>query len=197
MNRRNFFLSLLATAAPLVLPGCGQDRRSAADAAPSAESPSESNEIIAYKKENQAILKAADQRQEEQERMARAVARTRQYRWRVQYTDGDAWSKFINQHIQVFRMLRQDATQSSTETVHCTICDGRGQVDFCVACKDTGKCPTCGGTGTLPVGEICPTCQGNGKCFLCHGAGKMACPFCDDGLVYANQPDPPDKLPID
>jgi hypothetical protein len=67
---------------------------------------------------------------------------------------------------------------------------------FCVVCGETGKCPTCNGTGALRDDSICPTCQGNGKCFHCHGSGHMACPFCEDGAVYAKQPLPPNEIPV-
>jgi CheY-like chemotaxis protein len=106
-----------------------------------------------------------------------------------------AWSRLVSTNGAAYQKLRALAVSSPKGITPCTLCDGRGKVDYCVLCEGKGKCLTCGGTGHLQTGDLCPNCLGSGKCYLCGGGGKMACPFCDDGEVYAKLPPPPDRLP--
>jgi hypothetical protein len=194
MKRRNFFFVLMGNLAWVLLPGCG--RNSGADGKAGADAPTEGNEVRAYEEANREQLEAATQREKMQQRLAEAVAHTKDYREQLQYTCGDAWAKYVSQNMKLFMSLRQQAARSPSQAAPCTICNGRGQASFCVLCKDTGKCPTCGGTGALSTGAMCPTCQGRKVCYLCHGSGKMTCAFCNDGSVAVDQSTPPDKMPI-
>jgi hypothetical protein len=203
MKRRIFVALMIGILAWQLLPGFSRNSssRPAAGAPAAAPDPtlvrSQINAAAAYNTENRAQIEAALEQEKAQQRMAKAVAQTKDYRGMLQLRTEDAWSSFINEHRPAFHDLRREAARSTAGTVSCTICGARGVLDFCVVCGDTGKCPTCNGTGALRDGSICPTCEGNGKCFHCHGSGKMACPFCDDGLVYARQPLPPNVIPID
>lgn len=71
----------------------------------------------------------------------------------------------------------------------CDMCNGQGQQGTCRYCKGTGKCISCGGSGTEVAenGQIfpCHTCNGSGlHTNLFHGVtkpcnGKDACHQCD------------------
>jgi CheY-like chemotaxis protein len=106
------------------------------------------------------------------------------------------WAKVLSTNWPVYQKLHAEAVTSPRGAVPCTICNGRGKMDFCVVCNGSGKCQTCGGTGHLPNGQLCPDCLGSGMCYFCEGTGKMACPFCDDGEIYSKMPPPPNLLPI-
>jgi hypothetical protein len=196
MNRRNFLVSLLGNLACLLLAGCGRGSRSESDNAPEPASDQPSAEVIAYEKQNQKLMKHADRVVEEQRQRGEAMAQTEAFRTHLQLDTAAAWSRFINAHLPTFQALRRQALQSPFGRIQCTICNGRGQMDFCLLCNSTGKCPTCQGTGRLNNNDICPTCLGNGKCFHCFGTGKMPCPFCDDGIITAQTPTPPNLMPI-
>ncbi len=114
--------------------------------------------------------------------------------WRV--LRQTAWNSILSTNWDAFKALRRKAAQSPNHETPCTICDGHGSMDPCILCHELrGKCLTCGGAGKC-FGEICPTCLGNGKCFLCHGGGKMACLFCDDGLLSSKGPVPLKEMPV-
>ncbi len=42
---------------------------------------------------------------------------------------------------------------------------------LCHACKDSGRCPKCNGTGADPdnTGNDCGACEGDGRCPECPG----------------------------
>jgi CheY-like chemotaxis protein len=140
---------------------------------------------------------AANLSRQEAERQKRdqAAARTAEVREQLQYARQASWSQVLSTNWQVYQDLRTRASASHGGTTHCTICNGVGQMDFCILCEGSGKCPTCGGAGKLSNGELCSNCLGNRKCYLCGGTGKMVCPFCDDGVVYKKLPLPPNLLP--
>jgi hypothetical protein len=131
-----------------------------------------------------------------------AAANTHQARTEVQIRRHAAWVKLLQDHWPEFQALREQAAQAPDKKVVCTICNGRSSLDLCVACDNTGKCPTCNGSGKV-LDAICATCVGTGKCFLCSGSGKMPCPFCEfpgtkeEGKITAHTPDPPADLRIE
>jgi CheY-like chemotaxis protein len=125
-----------------------------------------------------------------------AAARTYEAREQQRLNRQSYWEQMLSTNWPVYKTLRAQALASPRGTVPCTLCDGRGKMDFCVLCKGTGKCPTCGGSGHLANGELCPNCLGNKMCYLCGGTGKMTCPFCDDGLIYSKMQPPSNLLPI-
>lgn len=145
--------------------------------------------VAAYEEQNRAQLERALQRQRDASPIAAAKAKTTEFRRQLELNTSGAWSALVGKHMAAFLELRRLAGRSASKTERCTICEGHGRLDSCILCNGTGKCPTCHGTGRFGA-EICPTCLGRGKCFFCFGSGSMPCPFCDDGLVYANQPKP-------
>ena len=126
----------------------------------------------------------------------RAATKKLEVREQLQRNKQSAWARVLSTNWPTYQKLHVQAVGSRSGTARCTLCDGRGKVDFCVLCDNSGKCQTCGGLGHVSNGELCPNCLGTGKCYLCGGTGKMACPFCDDGDVYAKLPPPPTLLPI-
>ena len=111
-------------------------------------------------------------------------------------TRASAWSAIVATNWPAYQALREQAAAAPSKMVHCTICEGRGLMSYCVVCEHSGKCIACKGTGLTPFGQVCPTCRGSGKCYLCFGTGKMPCLFCDDGDVYAKGPFPPQNMPM-
>jgi hypothetical protein len=200
MNRRNFIGLALGSFAAWLVPGCGNSSSSdpKADAADSAApTPEQVAAVEAYQEENQKRIAAAIQRKEAQQMMGRAVAQTHEYRQHLQLDREADWLALLRKKEPIFLSLKQKAAHSPSGTVSCTICPGSGQMKLCVMCASTGVCPTCSGEEKIGDHLICPTCQGTGKCFVCAGSGQMHCPFCDDGQVHADQPFPPDEIPID
>jgi CheY-like chemotaxis protein len=114
----------------------------------------------------------------------------------LQRTRGVAWSAVLTTNWPAYEALRQQAAASPAKTAPCTLCNGRGLMAFCVVCEHSGKCVQCKGTGRGSFGERCPACRGSGKCYLCFGTGKMACLFCDDGIIYLKGPAPLAKMPV-
>jgi hypothetical protein len=130
----------------------------------------------------------------------RAAAKTPEFRARLQLAKRSAWQEVVEAHRKEFEALRAESAQAPDKYVRCTICDGKGVLDLCVLCENTGKCPTCHGTGKY-LDEVCPTCQGSGKCFLCLGSGKMPCPFSQSltrmkEVIAPDTPDPAVDFPI-
>jgi CheY-like chemotaxis protein len=127
---------------------------------------------------------------------AEAATKTYEARQQLQLARQPYWAKVLSTNWTVYQKLHAQAVASPKGTAPCTICDGRGKMDFCVVCNGNGKCQTCGGTGHMLNGEPCPDCLGNKACYLCSGTGKMACPFCDDGDIYTKSQSPSNVLPI-
>jgi len=132
----------------------------------------------------------------EQGKRQRAAEKSEEFRKDLQFSRESAWSRVLVSNWQAFKALRQKAAASPHGQTPCTLCDGRGHMDHCVLCQDTGKCPTCAGTGNAAHAEYCPTCLGKGSCYLCRGSKGMSCPFCDAGTVYLKGPVPPGMLPL-
>ena len=126
----------------------------------------------------------------EQGKRQRAAAKVEESRKDLQFAAASAWSGVLVTNWQAFKALRQKAAASPHGQTRCTLCDGRGHMHFCVLCRNSGKCPTCGGTGKAAHDEFCPTCLGKGSCYLCRGSKGMTCPFCDDGTVDVKGPIP-------
>jgi CheY-like chemotaxis protein len=150
----------------------------------------------ALEKEKQAMLASLNPGGTALVNRDRAAVKTAEAREKVRLNKQPAWSRVLSTNWPAYQKLRAEAVSSRKGTVPCTFCDGRGKFDTCVVCDGDGKCQTCGGSGHLANGDLCPNCLGSGKCFLCGGIGKMACPFCDDGEVYAKLPPPPNQIPI-
>ncbi|MDO8725055.1 MAG: hypothetical protein Q7J35_03185 [Candidatus Methanoperedens sp.] len=55
----------------------------------------------------------------------------------------------------------------------------RKRLSTCTACKGSGKCQNCHGTGKIPATLVelydkpCRLCGGTGKCHVCKGKGKI------------------------
>src|SRR6185369_4886925 len=127
---------------------------------------------------------------------AEAASHTYEYRRQWQLVRADAWSAVLAANSQAFATLRHQSEVSPDGDAHCTICDGRGTMDFCVLCENSSKCPSCKGTGKGLRDEICPACMGVGKCYLCSGSGRMPCLYCDDGTISRKGPLPLTSLPL-
>lgn len=176
---------------------------SAAEPVPAAGEPTSitstaSNEVLSPAKPEEAFAgaKELEKMALEKRQRGQAAEKTHDARARLQADKHRAWTEVIQANRQKFEALRKEAAQSPHKMVPCTICDAKGVLDLCVVCDHTSKCPTCRGTGKV-FDEVCPTCMGSGKCFLCSGSGKMPCPFCLDGVITPETPDPPTEIPID
>lgn len=154
------------------------------------------NQFDALEKDKQAYAAELSRKDLERQNRANAAAQTVKYREALQSLKSAPWSQYIAAHLREYQSLRAKAAASPDGRTACTICDGKGKTDFCVLCGSTGKCPTCDGSGRLLGGDFCPTCQGNGNCYLCKGFKKMACAFCDDGVIDIKAPPPPNQMPI-
>ncbi len=125
-----------------------------------------------------------------------ATAENRQARASLQNDRQEVWSTFIRTNWHTYETLRKAVIDSPDHSAHCTLCDGRGLMNFCLLCEGDGQCPACQGTGKSSNGQLCPVCLGTAKCFLCFGKGRMPCPFCDDGVIYASLPLASATLPL-
>jgi CheY-like chemotaxis protein len=114
----------------------------------------------------------------------------------LQTSEQQAWSEVLKTNWQAYLSLKTAAINATNHTAPCTICNGRGSMDFCIICKGSGACLVCGGSGRGAFGQRCAACRGTGKCYLCRGSAKMPCLFCDDGLVYAKAKPPPAQMPV-
>jgi len=132
----------------------------------------------------------------EQGKRQRAAAKNEESRKDLQFAASTVWSNVLVSNWPAFKALREKAAHSPHGQTPCTLCDGRGKMHFCVLCRNSGKCTTCGGTGKAAHNEYCPTCLGKGTCYLCRGSKGMTCPFCDDGTVDVKGPIPPGMMPL-
>src|SRR5579884_394830 len=153
---------------------------------PAAPIPSQANPAAAA--QQQSAFDAANQ--------ARSPQLTQPAREQLRMVHQAAWAALISTNQQTYLKLLHEAVHSKNGKVPCTICGGKGDLDFCIVCGGTGKCPTCHGTGKVAHDDCCPTCLGTGKCYFCNGSGKMACPFCDDGIISAKAQPPPEAMPL-
>jgi len=150
-----------------------------------------------YEQELHAGLEALTRMEDEKEKRDRATAKSMAVRAQLQATCQKAWLEVLAINEPAFKALREKAKLSPNEETPCTICDGKGNMHFCLVCrKSRGVCETCSGLGHNGYGDICPTCLGTRKCFNCFGSGKMLCPFCNDGTISANGPLPPPTMPV-
>jgi hypothetical protein len=150
----------------------------------------------AYEQQTQARIAGLAKIQAERDARARAAAQTETVRLNLRDSHQQAWTALRTNNWQTFQALRKTAATSKDQQTRCTICDGEGYFDHCILClHNDGKCLTCQGTGRVSGAEYCPNCLGSGKCFLCAGRGKMACLFCDDGIISLKNPLPPEKMP--
>jgi hypothetical protein len=153
-------------------------------------------QFAVMEQDQQSFAAEISRRDADQQQRLRAGTKTAQFRKEIQFSRSGAWSQLIAANWEAYQTLRAQAAANVSGTTPCTICDGRGSMAVCFLCGNSGKCPTCFGTGKISGTELCPTCLGTGKCFLCGGTGKMTCPFCDDGIIYKTLPPPPQMLPI-
>lgn len=140
--------------------------------------------------EELAVLETKRKQREEAARQM-FVARSQ-----LQIAKSNAWHGELTKYSQTIQAMLHHADRSSTETIPCSICDGKGTMPYCILCENTGKCPTCGGKGRVELEKSCPTCRGTGKCYLCSGSGRMACLYCDDGTFSRKVSLPPLYLPV-
>lgn len=154
------------------------------------------NQFAILEKNRESYSAELSRRQNDQEKRDQAGARTVEFRKALQYSRSDGWSRFISANRAAYQQLLAKAAADPSGTTPCTICNGRGSMASCFLCENSGKCPTCFGSGKLSDDELCPTCLGSGKCYLCYGTGKMICPFCDDGTIYFKAQPSLKKLPI-
>jgi len=143
--------------------------------------------------EKQTYADEISRRDSLREKRQRAGARTEGFRKQLQFSHSDAWAKMIASNAPAYEKMR--AAAAIYGSAPCTLCSGRGTMGFCVLCGNSGRCPSCNGTGQFE-GDFCPACLGSGKCYLCVGKGRMICPFCDDGEVGSKAPLPPQSLPL-
>jgi len=153
-------------------------------------------QFAAIEKDKEATLAKLGTDEANMQLRERAGSKMYEVREQLQLARQPYWTKVLSTNWPAYKKIHAEAVASPSHTAHCTICDGRGKMDFCVMCNGTGKCQTCGGTGRAADGSPCPNCLGRKSCYLCEGTGRMACPFCDDGDVYAKMAAPPNLLPI-
>ena len=115
--------------------------------------------------------------EKEQSQRARAVTGTKLSRYNLRFDHQGAWEKYVSANLPAFLALRLEAAQSPDKKVQCTICNGRGEMNFCIICNGDGKCPACHGTGKISAEDLCPACTGNGKCFFVLAPAKCPAPF--------------------
>jgi len=134
----------------------------------------------------------------ESSRAAREIAAGKMFeaRTQLQASKAPSWTSVRTTNWEAFETLRHKADTSSSGTAECTLCDGRGVMRFCVLCDNTGKCPTCKGSGKRFGENSCLTCAGTGKCYICSGLGRMTCLFCDDGTISRKTALPPTRIPV-
>ena len=108
-----------------------------------------------------------------------------------------AWKQILASHQAAYAELQARARQAPHGETPCTLCDGTSYMPCAMCLAHDGHCVTCRGTGHLRPDTLCPTCVGNGKCYLCSGSGKMFCPFCNDGMIEAHRPPPPNFPPLE
>src|SRR6266511_4419195 len=163
-----------------------------------ARSVPRTNEAAAHERETQERIDELARQDVERSKRDRAAARMQDAHKDLQYAANEAWSALLTRHWQAFQALREKAAETPDRTTPCNLCDGQGHMQFCILCRDnSGKCVTCAGTGNASLNEYCPACLGTGKCHLCLGAGKMACPFCDEGVIDLKFALPPNLIPVD
>jgi hypothetical protein len=153
-------------------------------------------EQLTYEAANQARSQELNRMEQARARRSKAAELTQPVRAQLRVAHQNAWAAIISSNQQTYSKLLYEAAHSKTGRVPCTICAGTGDLDSCILCQGTGKCPTCGGTGKVEHDDCCPTCLGTGKCYLCAGKGKMTCPFCDDGVISAKGTPPSKGMPL-
>jgi hypothetical protein len=209
MRRLHFFLLLLLAASVLWLlaghwrgaslatsnPEVGA--RGAEPVSQPVSAAAQAAEQAAYQQQTKAWVERLEKLEVKKGLRARAAEKMDQTRGWLQRDRRDAWTALISTNRQTFLALRDAARHATNGETTCTICDGRGSLAFCILCSHSdGKCVTCGGAGRLSTGEVCPTCMGTGRCYLCDGTGRMTCPFCNDGLIRVNGPQPAQIMPL-
>jgi hypothetical protein len=207
MRRPLYFLVFLVLGACLVWflrahPSCAPLATSELEGSPGAVEPAlsaadQAAEHAVYEQQTKAWVAKIESLETKKRLRAQADAKMDQTRGWLQRDKRDAWTELISTNREAFLALRDKARHSTNGATACTICDGRGRLAFCILCNhNDGKCVTCGGTGKASGEEICPTCLGSGKCYLCMGTGRMTCPFCDDGMIRRNGPQPAQVMPL-
>ena len=76
---------------------------------------------------------------------------TYEARRQLQLASAEAWSAVLTTNRQAFEVLRHQAEGSPDGTIHCTICNGPGTMDYCVLCMHSGKCSSCREIGRAHV----------------------------------------------
>ncbi|HZQ46935.1 MAG TPA: hypothetical protein VFC07_07990 [Verrucomicrobiae bacterium] len=160
------------------------------EAAATGEQETGVDQLVRQRREALAAMGAEQARRMRAARYMESERATFQLNWHAR------WSAVLSSNWPAFQRLRLEAKHSHNKHIPCTICDGRGRMDFCILCLNSGQCVACRGAGKLISGDYCPVCGGSGKCYLCGGIGKMTCPFCDDGEIYANGALPPKLMPL-
>lgn len=190
-----WFIASRSQQAPVAIPDAGP---LGVEAVPQPKSEAaQAKEQAAYEQQTRDWVGKMEKLEAQKQLRARAEARTEETRGWLQRDKRDAWTALLATNREAFAALREKARHSPDQQTACTICDGRGSLAFCILCNHgDGKCVTCLGTGRLSVQELCPTCMGSGKCYLCRGSGKMTCPFCNDGLIWPDGPQPPLIMPL-
>ncbi|MDB6067292.1 MAG: hypothetical protein JWR26_3500 [Pedosphaera sp.] len=158
----------------------------------------QASEQATFEQQTQVRIAGLARMQAEHDLRTRAAAQTQAVHRDLRASHQQAWAAIRKNNWQTFQALRKESATSKDQQVRCTICDGDGYFDHCILClHNDGKCITCQGTGRVFGTDYCPSCLGSGKCFLCAGRGKMACLFCDDGIISFKNPLPPEKMPGD
>lgn len=206
MNGRFQLLGLVCIALLLVVAIANQKASAPTTAAasmvvevPEPTSPEEQQaRAVAYEQLTQGHVRELARMAEDQRKRDQAAVAMKYSRDNLQAKSQSGWTELLVTNAAAFQTLRSLAARSPNGRTPCTLCDGKGYQSYCLLCPaDKGRCVTCRGTGKVFVDEYCPTCLGARKCFLCYGSGKMACPFCDDGMITLDWPPPPAKMPVE
>ena len=153
-------------------------------------------DLGAYEEERRSGLEALTRMEDEKEKRDLAASKSLDARAKLLADCQDSWAKVMATNQPAFLDLREKAKHSPLEETPCTLCDGKGNMHFCLVCpKNRGVCQACSGLGHNGYGDLCPACLGKRKCFNCFGSGKMLCPFCNDGTISAKGPLPPARMP--
>jgi len=130
------------------------------------------------------------------EKVQTAAQHTQESRKWVAQNAQNTWDAMLQANRAKYAALQQQLASSKTHTVHCTICNGLGELRCSLCTAHPGKCATCGGSGYDSQGNVCATCLGSGRCFLCSGTRKMNCIYCNDGMIDEHTPAPPASAPL-
>jgi hypothetical protein len=138
-----------------------------------------------YRRETDQAIEGKRQAELAEGKRQKALLQMEQTRNLIQARARSAYELVARTNSEKFAALVAGGRAGNLDRVTCTICNGSGNLPFCLVCNNKGVCPSCNGAGQV-LGDICAACLGKGKCFVCSGSTHMQCVFCDDGIITIN-----------